>query len=239
MQRYFGRIVDKHVILEEDDIFHITKVMRCKIGDKIEVVSDGRLYEAEIKGIKPVVIDVVGLIKEDHELPNQIILICALLKGDKLDYVIQKATELGVSEIVFALTHRTIVKVRKLDKDFKFERYRRIAKEASEQSKRLRIPTINRIVTLDRIKEVKADIKLVAYENVSGTTKSFLEGIKSLEKGKKLAILIGPEGGFENDEIAFLEDLGYKCVSLGKRILRAETASIYALSVIGSYLERK
>ena len=184
-------------------------------------------------------IDVVGLIKEDHELPNQIILICALLKGDKLDYVIQKATELGVSEIVFALTHRTIVKVRKLDKDFKFERYRRIAKEASEQSKRLRIPTINRIVTLDRIKEVKADIKLVAYENVSGNTKSFLEGIKSLEKGKKLAILIGPEGGFENDEIAFLEDLGYKCVSLGKRILRAETASIYALSVIGSYLERK
>ncbi len=238
MQRYFARNIDQHIFLNEDDAFHLLKVMRARKGDRIEVVSDGRLFLAELVSTKPLEICIVNEIKENNELSNEVILICALLKGDKLDYVVQKATELGVSEIVFSLTKRTIVKVKRNDKDFRFDRYRRIAKEASEQSKRLRIPLMNKLINLDRINEVKADIKLVAYESVSGSTKSFIDNLSKMKTDQKIAIFIGPEGGFESSEITYLEAYGYKCVSLGRRILRAETASINALSVISNYLER-
>ena len=239
MQRYFGRIVDNKAVLEDDDIFHILKVMRMRKGEHIEVVSDERLYECELTSIKPIDITVIKSIKEANELTSDVILVAALLKGDKMDFVVQKATELGVQEIVFLITKRTIVKVKKFGKDFKFDRYRRIAKEASEQSKRVRLPVLTRVLPISRIREVKAEVKAVAYEGVSGSTKSFNEKIKDLAKGKRLAIVIGPEGGFEEDEIEFLNDRGYTSVSFGKRILRAETASLYALSVISNYLERK
>lgn len=239
MQRYFGRIVDNQALLGEDDIFHLTRVMRAKEGEKIEVVSDGLVYLCEVTRFKPLTIRVLKKIVENNELSNQVILIAALVKGEKMDLVLQKATELGVSEIVLIQTERTIVKIKNDGKDVKLERFNKILKEAAEQSKREEIPALYRIITMNQLKDIEADVKMIAYEGEEGPSASFTKIVESIKPKQKVAILIGPEGGFSEKEVELAEAQKYKRVSLGRRILRAETASFYALSVIANFLERK
>ncbi|MFA5481081.1 MAG: RsmE family RNA methyltransferase, partial [Bacilli bacterium] len=143
MQRYFGEVLEGRVILSENDVFHLVKVMRCKIGTEIEIVSDGRVFLARVEQVKPLLIKVLKSIKENTELPSDIVLILAALKGDKNDIVLQKATELGVREIDIFFSERTIVKLKPSECDGKLSRYRRIVKEASEQSRRSRIPLVS------------------------------------------------------------------------------------------------
>ncbi len=238
-QRYFGQIIEKSAILSDDDIFHCVRVMRMRVGEELEVVCDNQAFLGVVKSIKPFQVDILGKLKEKRELPNEIILVVSLLKGDKLDFVLQKATELGVSEIVLCQSKRSILRLKDVQKEAKLNRFQRILKEASEQSKRLRIPELYRIIPFEDIDDINADVKMIAYEEVAGETKSFNEQLKSLEKGQRLVIVIGPEGGFEEDEIIYAKAKGFTPVSLGRRILRAETASLYALSVISNYLERK
>ena len=239
MQRYFGRKVGDSIILNDDDIFHLLKVMRSRVGEQIEVVADERVFLSEIVSVKPLRINAIERIKEDNELPNHIILVAALLKGDKLDFVLQKATELGVGEVVLLTTERTIVKIKSHQSDLKLGRYQKILYEAACQSKRERIPYINSIINFSRIKDIRADVKLIAYEGIKGSSSSLNKKINSIKPKKKVAIIIGPEGGFSEDEIEYAKDCGFTPVSLGNRILRAETASIYALSVIANKLEDK
>ena len=239
MQRYFARTVGERVILSDDDVFHLTRVMRARPGDNIEVVSDGMVYLACVDRIKPLEITIIRQLIENNELSNDVILICALLKGEKMDLVLQKATELGVGEIILLKTERTIVKINQNDKDLKIERFNKILKEAAEQSKRSRIPTLYRIIDLDQLRTIEADVRIIAYEGTGGGTESFNKILESIKPKQKVAIIIGPEGGFSNKEVDIATHNGYKKVSLGKRILRAETASFYALSVISNYLERK
>ena len=239
MQRYFGKIIQKEVILDEGDQYHLVKVMRARKGDQIEVVYEGRVYLAEVTSVKPLKIDKLAQIKENNELKNDVVLICSLLKGEKLDLVIQKATELGVEEIVLLQSERSIVKIRNIDRYVKLQRLNRIVKEAAEQSKRTRLPLLYRVIKMDQLFEVEADVLLMAYEGEAGNTSSFLSAVKSVKPGERVAILIGPEGGFSVDEVNQAKEYGYKTVSLGKRILRAETASFYALSVLAAHLERK
>ena len=239
MQRYFGRIVEKQVILDESDQYHLVKVMRAKVGEQVEVVCEGKLFLAAVASVKPLKITTIAQIKENNELKNDVVLIASLLKGDKLDLVLQKATELGVEEIVLLQSERSIAKIRNLDKDFKLERFNRIVKEAAEQSKRTRLPLLYRIIKMDQLPEIDADVKLMAYEGEQGATSSFLSAVKSVKSGQRIAVLIGPEGGFSIDEVNEAKEYGYQTVSLGRRILRAETASFYALSVLAAHLERK
>lgn len=239
MQRYFGRIIDKQVILDEGDQYHLVKVMRAKVGEQIEVVSEGKLFLATVSSIKPLKIVTMAQIKENNELKNDIVLIASLLKGDKLDLVLQKATELGVEEIVLLQSERSIAKIRNLDRDFKLQRFNKIVKEAAEQSKRTRLPLLYRVIKFDQIPDIHADVKLMAYEGEQGSTSSFLSAVKNVKSGQRVAILIGPEGGFSLDEVNEAKEYGYQTVSLGRRILRAETASFYALSVLAAHLERK
>ena len=239
MQRYFGKIIGRQVLLEDNDIFHLTRVMRAKVGEKIEVVNEGVVYLAQINRFKPLEIDVVRRLKENNELPNNIILIAALLKGEKMDLVLQKATELGVSEIVLLQTERTIVKFKKDEKEVKMKRFNLILKEAAEQSRRSIVPHLFRVITLDHLSDIDADVKMIAYEEEAGPTNSFNKIVDAIKPGQKIAVLIGPEGGFAEHEVEIALHHGFKKVSLGKRILRAETASFYALSVISNYLERK
>ncbi|MCQ3035250.1 MAG: 16S rRNA (uracil(1498)-N(3))-methyltransferase [Bacilli bacterium] len=238
MQRYFGNVSEGAAFLSEDDQFHITKVMRAKKGDRIEVVSEEVPYLCEVDGVKPLSIKLISKITEDHELKNDVVLVVALIKGEKMDWVVQKATELGVQEIVFLKTERTIVKMSNDNNDNKLARYRRIIKEASEQSKRTRQPLLNKVIDIKNLAEVKADIKMIAYEGMAGECSSFNAELKNIKKGSRVAIMVGPEGGFSQAEVQLAMANGYKQISLGKRILRAETASIYALSVIGNYLEK-
>lgn len=240
MQRYFGQIITDQVLLGDDDIFHLTRVMRARVGDEIEVVSNEKVFLCKVSQLKPhIEIDVVKQIKENHELKNHVILIAALIKGEKMDFVLQKATELGVGEIVLLQTERTIVKIKPAEKDLKLERYRRILKEAAEQCKRTKIPMLYRVIDIKQLGDVDAQVKMIAYEEESGATESFNSIIRSIKDKQKVAIVVGPEGGFSEHEVDMAVAAGYKRVSLGKRILRAETASFYALSVISNHLERK
>ena len=239
MQRYFGRIIERQAVLQEDDVFHLTRVMRAKVGEQIEVVNDGVVYLCQISRFKPLTIDVIRRLRENNELPNRIILIASLLKGEKMDLVLQKATELGVDEIVLLETSRTVVKFKKDDRDVKLERFNKILKEAAEQCKRNEIPHLFRVLDFDGLHDVEADIKLIAYEEEAGSTASFNKNVESIKPGQTVAILIGPEGGFSEHEVLIATKQGFKKVSLGKRILRAETACFYALSVIANHLEKK
>lgn len=239
MQRYFGSIIGNGVLLSEEDAYHLTKVMRVRVNEQIEVVNDNQAYLATVTSVKPLQIEVVSRIKEKRELDNDIILVCSLIKGDKLDFVLQKATEIGVKEIVLLSTDRTVVKTKDFDSSKKLERYKRILKEAAMQSHRNCIPELYRLITVDELKSVAADVKMIAYEKEAGNTKSLWNVIKSIEKNQRVAVMIGPEGGFSEKEVNKAIKAGYVPVSLGYRVLRAETASIYALSVLSAYLERK
>lgn len=239
MQRYFGNIIQNQVILADDDIFHLTKVMRARVGDQIEVVSSEKVFLCQVNKLKPLEIDVVSPIKENHELKAQVILVAALIKGEKFDFLLQKATELGVGEIVLLQSERTVVKIKSAEKDLKLERYRRILKEAAEQCKRTKIPQLYRVLTIDQLDSVSANVKMIAYERINGNTCSFNSIVRSIKEKDKVAIMIGPEGGFSEKEVEKAVELGYKTVSLGQRILRAETASFYALSVIANHLEKR
>ncbi len=237
MQRYFANKVNENIILGDGDVHHLLHVMRAKKGDEIEAVADNKLYACLVESINPLTIKVNYEIPTDSELNEEITLFFALAKGEKIDFVVQKATELGVSKVVLLKTERCVVKFDDKNLSHKLERFEKIAKEASEQSHRLRIPEILGVVDIKSIpNELLSDINLVAYEKEAGKTASLITNIKS---GKSTSIMIGPEGGFSENEIKLLiEKYNFIPVSLGKRILRTETAAVYALSVIGALLEK-
>ena len=236
MQRYFAKVINNKVILGDDDVHHLLHVMRARIKDEIEVVDEGKLYSASIDSINPLVITANYEIPLDSELPNDVTLFFALAKGDKIEFVVQKATELGVNRIVLIKTERCVVKIDDKDIEKKLTRYQKIAKEASEQSHRLKIPEIVGVYDIKKIPDnLLAEVNLLAYEKVAGKTDSLFNKIKP---NQSTSIMIGPEGGFSEAEVDYLSKHGFDLVSLGKRILRTETAAVYALSVIGFLMER-
>ena len=236
MQRYFAQVINQKVILGDDDVHHLLHVMRAREKEEIEVVSDGKLYSAIIDSINPLAITVSYEIPSDSELPTDITLFFALAKGDKIEFVVQKATELGVNRIVLIKTERCVVKYDDKDVEKKLSRYQKIAKEASEQCHRLNVPEIVGVYDIKKIPdELLSDINLLAYEKVAGKTDSLFNKTKN---NQSTSIMIGPEGGFSEKEVEYLTKRGFDLVSLGKRILRTETAAVYALSVIGFLMER-
>ena len=237
MQRYFASLLDKeHIRLESEDEHHLLHVMRMKKDDEIEVVANDKLFLCRIENTNPLNIYIVHEIASDVELNEDITLLFALTKGDRTDLVVQKATELGVKKIALIQSERTVVRYEEKDIAKKCARYQKIMKEASEQSHRLVVPTLLGIYNLKKLpKEVYSDLNYVAYEKDANDVEGSFKG---LAKGKSITILVGPEGGFSEDEINMLVKQGFIRTSLGKRILRAETAAIYALSVIGYLLER-
>ena len=238
MQRYFAQINQNKALLTEDDVNHVIHVMRNKVGDKIEVVFDNRLFLCEISKIKPLEISVIEELKVQNNTKD-ITLYYALAKGEKISFVIQKATELGAKSIVLFASKRCVVKLDNDDFSKKMPRYIKIAKEASEQSLRLDIPNILGVYPIDKLpKDLLKGSLFVAYEKEAGSTSSFYDELSTVKKDEPIGVAIGPEGGFEPSEIDALNALGFKNCSLGSRILRTETAAVYALSVIGFMLER-
>ena len=237
MQRYFAHIdKDFNVSFSKEDEHHILHVMRMKSNDEIEVVDNEKVYLCRIDKINPLVVSVIHEISNDVEIKEDITLLFALTKGDKTDLVLQKATELGAKKVALITSERTVVSYDNKDIDKKILRFSKIMKEASEQSHRVVVPELLGIYNLKNLpKEVFSDINYVAYEKDASKTNEMFEG---LERGKSISILVGPEGGFSEQEINNLTKQGFIRTSLGKRILRAETAAIYALSVLGYLLER-
>ena len=238
MQRYFASLLDKeHIKLESEDEHHLLHVMRMKKDDEIEVVANDKLFLCRIENVNPLNIYIVHEINSDVELNEDVTLLFALTKGDRTDLVVQKATELGVKKIALIQSERTVVRYEEKDIAKKCVRYQKIMKEASEQSHRLVVPTLLGIYNLKKLpKEVYSDLNYVAYEKDANDVEGSFKG---LSKGKSVTILVGPEGGFCEGEVEYAKNCGYIPVGLGNRILRAETASIYALSVIANRLEDK
>ena len=237
MQRYFIDLKDHNVIFTQDDIFHITKVMRGKIGDHIEVVDNltHQTFLAVIAELNPLKAVIQEPILNNSELDKEVTLFFALAKSDKIEFVIQKATELGAKRVVLFQGKRSVVKFSNDDFNRKLNRYNAIAKEASEQCHRQYIPEIIYIDNLKKIEGYLCDLNLFAYE-LEANKPNLIEELDKTTKS--VSIIIGPEGGFDESEAEYLTSLNFRPVSLGKRILRCETAAVYALSVISYLLEK-
>ena len=228
-----NQIENDKIYIIDGDAKHISQVLRMKKGEKIFICNkeNENRYLAEISNIeKDKVICTILQNEETTEPSIQITLFQGLPKSDKMEMIIQKATELGVSEIIPVEMKNCIVKIK--DEDKKISRWQTIAESASKQSKRTIIPKINKVEKIKNIKEKIQDYDLVlfAYENEKNN--SLKKILRNNKKISKIAIIIGPEGGFDKEEAKELEELGAKGVTLGKTILRTETASIAMISMI-------
>lgn len=225
MQRYFtNKLIDNYFILNNEDLYHINKVMRMKENDKIEIVFENKVYLG--------IITKDGIIKDkllSEEITlKEITLIIPLLKENKMDLILQKATELGITKIIPVKMERSIIKLNEQDYLKKQIRWQKICKEASEQSKRTNIPIVDKLYDLKDINLDGLNIICSTKEN-SNTLKNTL---KNMNKYDKINIAIGPEGGFTLKEEEILVNLGFIKTSLGKLIMRVETVPLYILSII-------
>lgn len=239
MDRFFvGKnninLENKTCIIEGEDVKHISKVLRCRIGEELEICdNDNNEYICEITNIdkSQVELNIVEVVDIKRESDLKIKVYQGLPKGPKMEMILQKLTEVGVDEIILVQTKRTVVKVDDKKEDKKIERWERIIYEAAKQSKRGKIPKLRGVLSF---KEALADMKendfnIAPYENER--TKSIKQAIKGVDI-KNIGIFVGPEGGFEDTEIKAIEKIGGQSVSLGPRILRTETASLVASSIV-------
>ena len=230
MQRYFcNNKENNEYLLSNDDSYHIKKVMRMNIGDKIEIVDDKCTYICEITSIEPTKAKALEKLNENNENNYEIILVQSMVNETKMDLILQKGTELGINKFYIYKAVNSVVKDNgKSEK--KLVRWKKIVKEASEQSKRNIIPEVVDIVDLKGLCKIDADLKVLL--SVNEKTKNIKKVLKTLKKCDKIVIVIGPEGGFTTNEEEVLIENGYVSTSLGKRVLRTETASIVAVSMI-------
>ena len=231
MQRYFVKEkIDNKFILEQSDIHHIKNVMRNKNNDKIEVVYDKKTFICNIDNINDCSLSIVEELEENNELDIELVVVCSLVKEQKMDLILQKLTELGVSKIIPLKTERSIVKIDEKRESKKLVRWQAICKEASEQAKRNSVPIVTDIYTLKDLIKEESDIKLLCSVNEKN---NFINNyLQNYENCAKMIVVIGPEGGFSDKEEEFLVSNGYDRVSLGNRVLRVETATIYVASII-------
>lgn len=229
MQRYFVKEKNnQNFILENTDIHHIKKVMRCKNNDKIEIVYDKKVYLCNIDNIDSMTLSIIDSYEEERESNIELTIAVALVQEQKFDLILQKLTELGVNNIIPVKTERSIVKIDKTKEEKKKIRWENICKEASEQSHRVTIPKIHNIISLKELLNQKKELNLICSLNEK--TKPLEEYL--MKELKNILFVIGPEGGFSNKEEQFLTENGFESTTLGKRVLRVETATIYVASII-------
>lgn len=230
MQRYFSNHKENNsYLLSQDDSYHIEKVMRMKIGDKVEVVDNKETFQCEIECFHPVKVKIIEKLEENNELEKKVIVVQSLVNENKMDFILQKGTELGAYSFYGFKAHNSVVKEN--DKsDKKIVRWQKIVKEASEQSKRNIIPQIKGIVDLNELCKLKADLKILL--SVNEKTKSIKKILQDNKSCDTMIVMIGPEGGFTDFEEEKLMACGFVRASLGKRVLRTETASLAFLAFI-------
>jgi len=240
-----NQINDKRVIIKGSDVNHIKNVLRMKIGEEINVSNgeDGKEYRCAIESFEEDrIVCELRFIKEDsHELPSRVYLFQGLPKSDKMEGIIQKNVELGVFEIIPVAMSRCVMKLEEKKVASRISRWQGIAEAAAKQSKRGIIPTVKEPMSFkNAVKYALENCKvlLVPYEMAEGMeyTRELISGI---EPGEDIAIFIGPEGGFSTEEINFATEAGFKIITLGKRILRTETAGMTVMSILMYELEGK
>lgn len=248
MYRFFidpSQTIEDIIQISGEDYRHIHNVLRLRIGEHI-TISDGQIHEYECEVDKYdeenaiVFARIVDVLGQSAELPVQITLFQGIPKADKMEFIIQKAVELGVTRIVPVVTKRTIVKLDEKKELKRNERYNAIALSAAKQSKRSVIPRVEHVVTFQQALSMAnfLAMNLIPYEDAKGMEHS--RKIVSEIKGKEsLGIFIGPEGGFELKEVEAAMKIGAECITLGKRILRTETAGMTMLSIVMFMIEEE
>lgn len=232
----------KEIFITGSDVNHIKNVLRMKLNEQL-LISDGKGNDYMCV-IKEYTMDnkVIAAITDEQfqgtELPSKIYLFQGLPKSDKMELIIQKAVELGAYKIIPVSTKRAVVKLDKKKESTKLARWNAIAQSAAKQSRRSIIPEVNNVMSFkEAIDYAKTlDINLIPYENYKDMSYT-KETISKIDAGKSIGIFIGPEGGFDEGEVEMAEIAGIKKISLGKRILRTETAGLMIISVLMYKLE--
>ncbi|MGI6123866.1 MAG: 16S rRNA (uracil(1498)-N(3))-methyltransferase [Acetivibrionales bacterium] len=232
-----ANIQNDRIILEGDDLKHLRQVLRIEPGDTVFVFDgSGIEYEAIILSMDKfrAIAQIKATFQNEAEPQTHVTLFQGVLKGEKMDLIIQKGVELGVHRIVPVITNRTVVKLNKKDSEKKAERWSKIAREAAKQCRRAYVPEVTEPISFDEslLKAKEFGATLFLYENEG--KKCLKETLKcyTINKIEDISLFVGPEGGFTLQEVENCKDLGYDIVGLGKRILRAETAAISVLSII-------
>lgn len=236
MRRFFvERIQDDQVCIEGADARHIGKVLRLKPGDHISVVTaDGEEYDVVLKEISAGMVKGTALAMRDSSCDPalKVILVQGMPKGDKLELIIQKCTELGITEIWPVHTERTVVQLTGKKAEDRRERWQRIALEAAKQCKRQHVPLVRNIQSWQNALQNMTDSfqGILLWE--SEDTNSLKEALSNMNCESPVCIFVGPEGGLTDTEVHLAEAKGICTVTLGPRILRTETAGLAALSII-------
>lgn len=247
LQRYFleaDAFVDGTIQITGADFHHMTRVMRMSIADQlIAVKPDGEAALAEIVDVtsEAVRATVVEWLKEDKELPIKLAIASGLPKGDKLEVIVQKGTEMGAHEFIPFIAARSVVKWDEKKAGKKIERLQKIAKEAAEQSHRTVLPHVTEPLNLGSlIKHAdEYDVKMVAFEESAkqGEKGALVSALQNMKTGQSMLFVFGPEGGLTEREVTQLTEAGFTLCGLGPRILRTETAPLYALAAVSYQLE--
>ncbi len=238
------QIQDKTIVITGGDVNHIKNVLRMQPGDEIAVSNgvDGKEYRCGIEEFRDdQVICTLRFVKEDGlELPSRVYLFQGLPKADKMELIIQKAVELGVYQVIPVATKRSVVKLDEKKAKGKLARWQAIAEAAAKQSKRRIVPEVAGVMTMREAVDYARNmqVKCIPYELAEGMAHT-RQLIESIEPGQEVAVFIGPEGGFEESEIQLAMEAGIIPVTMGKRILRTETAGFTMLSWIMYQLEEK
>lgn len=229
MQRYFA--VDKDLNISDKDKHHIINVMRMKLNDKIEIVYNEKVYMCEINDIskKDISYSVKDIIDVNNELPLKVTIAVSLVNEKKLDFILQKCTELGVYDFILVNSDRSKIKIDGKEKK-KIERWNTITKEAAEQSHRNIKPIVRDIMSINDVSKLDYDLKLTcSTKENEKTIKNVLQNSTNCDR---IIIVVGPEGGLTVSEEEKLEKNGFIPVTLGNLILRTETVPIYIMSLV-------
>jgi len=239
LQQFFlpeGALEKNSVIISGENYKHMVKVLRMQKGDKILLADgSGKQYEAEIKeiGNENVVAEIVKEKQANTEPPLKVILLQGLPKKDKMEFIVQKGTELGMYSLIPIESVRTVVKLDSKKAASRKNRWQKIALEAAKQCRRAVVPQIKEISSLkEALTALDVDLILFPWEDEKTLTlKDALKNIAS-DKIKSVAVAIGPEGGWAPEEVRLAKEFGAELVSLGPRILRTETAGIAAITML-------
>ena len=244
MQHFFvtpDQVKEDKIFIEGSDVNHMKNVLRMRLGEEV-TVSDGnnRQYLCEINEYDNdmAILHIVEEMMTDTELPSKIYLFQGLPKQDKMELIVQKCVELGVYSVVPVATKRCVVKLDDKKAKKKIERWQQIAESAAKQAGRGLIPEVQDVMSFkEALKYAKdLDVVLIPYELAEGM-KETKQIISNIKPGQSVGIFIGPEGGFEKEEVEAAISKGAKAITLGKRILRTETAGLTTLSVLMFHLE--
>lgn len=244
MQHFFvtpEQVEDAKIIVEGSDVNHMKNVLRLRLGEEV-MVSDGNnlSYRCQVEAYEEdrVILCIQETKEADTELSSKIYLFQGLPKGDKMELIVQKAVELGVCEVIPVAMKRSVVKLDGKKAQKKCARWQEIAKSAAKQAGRGYIPKVHEVLSYKEAISYagELDTVLIPYELAEGMkeTKAVIE---SILPGQSVGIYIGPEGGFEKEEVETAVEQGAKVITLGKRILRTETAGLATLAVLMFHLE--